>query len=81
MTIIDVRSPAEFAGGHVKGSSNIPLQEVPARVEDLRNMPQPLILCCASGNRSGQAAHFLQSQGIACENGGSWQAVHARITT
>jgi rhodanese-related sulfurtransferase len=81
MTIIDVRSPAEFAGGHVKGSSNIPLQEVPSRVEDLRNMPQPLILCCASGNRSGQATHFLQTQGIACENGGSWQAVHARITT
>jgi phage shock protein E len=81
MTIIDVRSPGEFAGGHVKGSSNIPLQDVPTRVEDLRNMPQPLILCCASGNRSGQAAHFLQSHGIACENGGSWQAVHARITT
>ena len=81
MTIIDVRSPGEFAGGHVKGSSNIPLQDVPTRVEDLRNMPQPLILCCASGNRSGQAAHFLQSNGIACENGGSWQAVHARLTT
>jgi phage shock protein E len=80
MTIIDVRSPGEFAGGHVKGSSNIPLQEVPARIEELRALPQPLILCCASGNRSGQAAHFLQSQGITCENGGSWQAVHARIT-
>ena len=81
MTIIDVRSPGEFAGGHVKGSSNIPLQDVPARLEDFRNMPQPLILCCASGNRSGQATHFLQSNGIACENGGSWQAVHARLTT
>lgn len=80
MTIIDVRSPGEYAGGHVKGSSNIPLQEVPARVEELRGMPQPLILCCASGNRSGQAAHFLQSQRITCENGGSWQAVHARIS-
>ena len=81
MTIIDVRSPGEFAGGHVKGSSNIPLQEVPARLDDFRGMAQPIILCCASGNRSGQAAHFLQSQGIDCENGGSWQAVHARITT
>ena len=80
MTIIDVRSPGEFAGGHVKGSSNIPLQDIPARLEEFRKMPQPLILCCASGNRSGQAAQFLQSNEISCENGGSWQAVHARIT-
>jgi len=81
MIIIDVRSPAEFAGGHVNGSQNISLQEVPARLEDFRNMPQPLILCCASGNRSGQAAQFLQSNGISCENGGSWQAVQARFTS
>jgi phage shock protein E len=81
MTIIDVRSPGEFAGGHVKGSSNIPLQELPARLEEFRNMPQPLILCCASGNRSGQATQFLQSNGISCENGGSWQSVNARISS
>jgi rhodanese-related sulfurtransferase len=81
MTIIDVRSPGEFAGGRVAESLNIPLQEVSQRLEEIRAMNQPLILCCASGNRSGQAAHFLQSNGIACENGGSWQAVHARLTT
>lgn len=72
MTIVDVRSPAEFAGGHVEGSINIPLQEIPNRVDDLKNMPQPLILCCASGNRSGQAVHYLQNMGIPCENGGGW---------
>ena len=81
MTIIDVRSPGEFIGGQVAGSLNIPLQEVPQRLEEIRNMSQPLILCCASGNRSGQAVHFLQSHGIACENGGSWQAVNARLNT
>lgn len=81
MTIIDVRSPAEFAGGNVNGSSNIPLQEVPSRLEEFRGMQQPLILCCASGNRSGQATQFLQSNGIACENGGSWLEVHARINS
>jgi phage shock protein E len=79
MTIIDVRSPGEFSGGHVTGSSNIPLQEVPARLEDFRAMAKPLILCCASGNRSGQATQFLQSNGIDCENGGSWLAVQARM--
>ena len=80
MTIIDVRSPGEYSGGHAEGSSNIPLQELPTRIEEFRSMAQPLVLCCASGNRSGQATHFLQSQGIACENGGSWQSVQARIS-
>lgn len=73
-TIVDVRTAAEFTGGHVQGSMNIPLQEVPQRVEELRRM-ENLILCCASGNRSGQAARFLQSRGIECINGGSWTEV------
>lgn len=58
-TIVDVRSPMEFQGGHVAGSVNIPLQEVPDKIEEFRNMAQPLLLCCASGNRSGQAAAFF----------------------
>jgi rhodanese-related sulfurtransferase len=36
----------------------------------------PLILCCASGNRSGQAQHFLSELGIECYNGGSWLDVN-----
>jgi phage shock protein E len=75
-TIVDVRTPAEFMGGHVAGSVNIPLQEVPERIEEFRSMAQPLWLCCASGNRSGQAAAFLRSHGIACENAGSWLDVN-----
>jgi phage shock protein E len=71
-TVIDVRTPAEFQGGHVAGSINIPLQDVPKRIEEIRKMKQPLILCCASGNRSGQAAVYLNNLGIPCENGGSW---------
>lgn len=75
-TIIDVRTPAEFMGGHVLGSINIPLQEVPHRLAEISAMPQPIILCCASGNRSGQATMFLQQQGIDCSNGGSWLDVN-----
>ena len=81
MTIIDVRSPAEFAGGHAEGSINIPLQEVPHRLEEIRSKNQPLILCCASGNRSGQAMQFLQAQGLECENGGSWLAVQSKLNS
>lgn len=75
-TIIDVRTPAEFRGGHVAGSINIPLQEVVQKLDEIKAMKQPIVLCCASGGRSGQATHFLKSQGINCENGGSWLDVN-----
>ena len=71
-TIVDVRTPGEFMGGHVEGSINIPLQEIQQRIEEIKALPQPIILCCASGNRSGQATSYLRSLGIDCANGGSW---------
>jgi rhodanese-related sulfurtransferase len=75
-TIIDVRTPNEFMGGNVAGSINIPLQEIQQRMDELKNLNQPLVLCCASGNRSGQATHYLSQQGIECCNGGSWLDVN-----
>lgn len=75
-TIVDVRTPSEFMGGNVEGSINIPLQEIQQRMDELKNLNQPLVLCCASGNRSGQATHFLSQQGIECCNGGSWLDVN-----
>ncbi len=75
-TIVDVRTSAEFMGGHVAGSKNIPLQEVQERLGDLKSLKAPLILCCASGNRSSQAQRFLAQQGIECVNGGSWMDVN-----
>ena len=79
-TIIDVRSRGEYAGGHVAGSINIPLQEITHKVDELRAMDGPVVLCCASGNRSGQAAAYLRSCGIECENGGSWMDVNYQIS-
>lgn len=75
-TIIDVRTRGEFAGGNVANSLNFPLQEIQAKTEELKALPQPLILCCASGNRSGQAEQYLKSLGIDCLNGGSWLDVN-----
>jgi rhodanese-related sulfurtransferase len=75
-TIVDVRSHEEFMGGHVVGAINIPLQTIPERVEELKGLDSPLILCCASGNRSGQAQYFLSQQGLDCHNGGSWLDVN-----
>jgi rhodanese-related sulfurtransferase len=75
-TIVDVRTPGEFMGGNVAGSINIPLQEIQQRMDELKNLKQPLVLCCASGGRSGQATLFLSQQGIECCNGGSWLDVN-----
>ena len=77
-TIVDVRTKAEFSEGNVTNSINIPLDKVAERVEDLKAM-QPLVLCCLSGGRSGQATAFLQS--IGCKevyNGGGWEEVKAK---
>lgn len=78
-TIVDVRTPSEFQGGHVAGSINIPLQEVPKRVEEIKTLRKPILLCCASGMRSGQATTYLKNLGIDCENGGGWLEVNYRI--
>lgn len=75
-TIVDVRTPAEFTGGCVAGSINIPLQEIEQRLHELQELQQPLILCCASGGRSGMATQFLTTKGIECYNGGGWMEVN-----
>jgi rhodanese-related sulfurtransferase len=72
VTIIDVRTPGEFMGGHVAGSINIPLQEIQNRANEIKALSQPIVLCCARGMRSGQATVYLKSLGVDCENGGSW---------
>jgi len=74
-TIVDVRTLSEFMGGHVAGSINIPLQEIPKRLAEFKKM-ENIVLCCASGNRSGQADMYLKQNGIVCENGGSWMDVN-----
>lgn len=79
VSIVDVRTRAEFSGGHVNGSINIPLQEIVEREEELHNLKQPIIFCCASGNRSGQATAYFKSKGFDCENGGSWMDVNFKL--
>lgn len=75
-TIVDVRSEGEFAGDNVPGSINIPLHTVPDHVEDFKAMSSPVVLCCMSGNRSGQALMFLQAQGVeGLYNGGGYGEV------
>ncbi len=73
--VIDVRSKEEFRNGHLKGAKNMPLPTLSAQVEELKNMNKPIVFCCASGMRSGQATAMMKAQGIECMNGGGWMSL------
>lgn len=77
--VIDVRTPAEFNGGHVKGAVNIPLQQIEKAVSKYKK-DQVIITCCASGMRSGSAKSFLKSKGFSnVHNGGGWTSLKAKL--
>ncbi len=65
-TLIDVRTPGEFNGGHLPGAVNIPLNEFAARVNDIPQ-DRKVVLVCATGNRSGVAADALVRAGYPSE--------------
>lgn len=62
--IVDVRSPWEFETEHVPGARNIPLEEVPGKLDEFRSLSKPLVLYCQSGNRSGMAVSILKQNGV-----------------
>jgi rhodanese-related sulfurtransferase len=62
--VVDVRTPAEFAQGHVPGSLNIPLDQLEARMGEI-DLARPVLLCCASGARSAMAKAMLEKAGHA----------------
>jgi rhodanese-related sulfurtransferase len=77
--LVDVRTPAEFAEGHVNGSTNIPLDQVATELEQFKGKEQ-IIVFCRSGNRSGQAKMILEQNGFKnVINGGTWQDVKEAI--
>lgn len=73
--VIDVRTIEEFRSGHVKGSKNIVLNNIPTKVNDIKKMNKKIIAVCRSGARSGQATSYLKQYGIDIINGGPWQNV------
>jgi phage shock protein E len=77
--IIDVRSPGEFSGGHIKGAQNIPVDKIANQVAKLKKTGKPIITCCRSGARSGMAAGILKQNGIEAYNGGPWNVLNSKI--
>lgn len=73
--IVDVRSKGEFLVAHKDGSTNIPLESLKNRMSELDNT-KPIILCCASGSRSGLAKRLLLAKGFEnVYNAGSWNSL------
>ena len=69
--VVDVRSPWEYEMEHIHGAKNIPLEEVPNKVEEFKSFKSPVVLYCRSGNRSGMALNILKQNGVAeVYNGG-----------
>lgn len=78
--IVDVRSPGEYAGGHIEKSINIPLDKLENQLGKLKDKKQPIITCCASGMRSSSAKGILQSKGYEnVVNGGGWSSLQSKI--
>lgn len=75
--IIDVRTSGEFNGGHPKNAKNIPLDRIGKEVSKIKAMNKPIVVCCRSGARSGQASSILKNAGIDVINAGPWQNVKA----
>lgn len=78
--ILDVRTVGEFKQGHVKGSVNIPLDQLRGQISRLKKQGKPIVACCATGRRSGLAAGMLREAGITAINGGGWQSVRNLIS-
>ncbi len=73
--VIDVRNPGEFEARRYEGSKNIPLNKIQDELENIKALNKPVVVCCASGVRSGHAKSLMEKQGIEVINAGGWRAL------
>ncbi|MGA4944374.1 rhodanese-like domain-containing protein [Streptomyces cinereoruber] len=66
LTVIDVRTPGEYAGGHLPGALNIPLDRIRKALPDIRDAADrgDVLVVCASGARSENACRLLAEHGV-----------------
>jgi phage shock protein E len=77
--VVDVRTKGEYSAGHIKGSINIPLDQLPNQLAKL-DKDSTIITCCASGMRSGSAKSILLSSGYKkVYNGGGWGSLEYKL--
>jgi phage shock protein E len=77
--VVDVRSPDEFAGGHLPSAVNIPVDELPSRLAEVEKLvagdkAKPIVVYCAAGGRAAVAKTALDDAGYGVVvNGGGYK--------
>lgn len=73
--LVDVRTPAEFKTGSVRGAVNIPVDNLTGQFKQFQGK-NTVVVFCRSGNRSRMAKSILMDLGVKnVIDGGTWQAV------
>ena len=62
--VLDVRQPLEWSDGRVPGALHIHIPELPARLDELPRVGQPVYIYCRTGHRTAMAASLLAGAGI-----------------
>ena len=63
VVVLDVREQWEYDEGHIPGVVHLPMNEVPARLDEIPT-DQTVVLTCRSGNRSSQVTKYLEENGF-----------------
>ncbi|MFL1013135.1 rhodanese-like domain-containing protein [Flavisericum labens] len=77
--ILDVRSKKEWDAGHIEGAMHVPLDNLTEKVDKIKRLNKPVIVCCQSGVRSAKAAKFLNLNNIDATNGGGWISLKSKL--
>lgn len=64
VVLIDVRQPDEYASGHIPGTINLPLPELPGHTTAVSSYGKPVVLICKTDRRSARAADILTTAGL-----------------
>ncbi|MGH7776666.1 MAG: MBL fold metallo-hydrolase [Candidatus Dormibacterales bacterium] len=63
-TVLDVRDPTEWREGHIPGAVNVHVPLIPERLEEVRSLPLPVLVHCATGFRAAIASSLLDAAGV-----------------
>ncbi|NJX16787.1 rhodanese-like domain-containing protein [Tamlana crocina] len=77
--ILDVRSQKEWDNGHIDEALHVPLDNLTDKVDEIKRLNKPVIVCCESGVRAAKAAKFLNLNNIKATNGGGWIGLKNRL--
>ncbi len=80
--ILDVRTPAEFALGHIEGAVNLPLDRLTSGIHTLKNIDtnSRILVYCRSGRRSAQASKLLKEKGFRyVQDGGGYNTLETKL--